>query len=524
MTYDAIVIGAGVNGLVTANYLARAGQRVIILEARDSAGGCHTTEEFAPGFRVDSCAHDVGWFPRRIAADLDLAAHGLQLQQTETSVFTPLPDGGHLTLSRDEGKTVAAIRSHSTRDAARWPAFATRMARISSFLEHLYSAPPPLLLSTNVTDLFSLLSLGRKLRGLGKVDMVELLRTLPMSVAELLDDTFEGDALKGTLGAAGITNIMQGPRSGGTAFVMLHHQVGGPAGEFRARPIPRGGVGALAASLASAAKAHGAELRLGSPVARIRVEGERTTGVVLENGEQLGARRVVSAVDPRRTLLDLLEPGLLDPEFVRAVQNIRFRGVRAKVNLALSELPSFTALPGAGEHLRGAISISPGLDYLEQAYDAAKHRRVSERPYLEARIPSLSDPSLAPADRHVMSIAMQYAPYRLDEGWSPRSRDALGDAVVRTLEDYAPGIGRSILHRQVLSPLDIEQRYGATEGNIYQGEMTLDQILFMRPVAGWARYRTPVAGVFLCGSGTHPGGGIPGASGYNAAREVLKDS
>ena len=523
MKYDTIVIGAGVNGLVTANYLARAGQRVLVVESRDVVGGCHTTEEIAPGFRVDTCAHDVGWFSPRLAGDLQLERHGLVLEQSETSVFTPLPDGRHLVLSRNQRHTAESIAAHSSRDATRWPAFVARMSRLSEFLAHLYSASPPLLMSTKVPDLIMLLGLGRKMRGLGKVDMVELLRTLPMSVAELLDDHFESDVLKGTLGAGGITNIMQGPRSGGTAFVMLHHQVGAPAGQFRARPIPRGGVGALSAALVAAARARGVEVRVGAPVVRILVEGERASGVAMQSGEQIASRGVVSSADPRRTLLDLLDPGLLEPEFVRAVQNIRFRGARAKVNLALTQLPSFAALPGDAEQLRGAISISPSLDYLEQAYDDAKHRRVSVRPYLEARIPSLSDPSLAPRGAHVMSVAVQYAPYRLDAGWDNRSRADLGDRVLATLEEYAPGLSRTVAHRQVITPRDIEQRYGASEGNLYHGEMTLDQILFMRPVAGWARYRTPVTGVYMCGSGTHPGGGIPGAAGYNAAREMLKD-
>ena len=524
MTCDAIVIGAGINGLVAANYLARAGQRVVVLEAGEKAGGSHITEELAPGFRVDTLEHDVGWFSPRIASDLQLSAHGLMLEQADVSVFAPQPDGRQLTLYRDGRRTVESIAAHSARDAERWPGFARRMARLSGFLGHLYSNSPPQLMSSSMADLFMLLGLGRKLRGLGKVDMVELLRTLPMAVAELLDDHFESDALKGVLGACGVTSIMQGPRSGGTAFVLLHHQVGGPEGQFRARALPRGGVGALAESLVVAAKSRGVEVRLGARVDQITVQRERSAGVVLEGGEHIPAGKVLSSLDARRTLLGILDPGLLDPEFVRALQHIRFRGVRAKVNLALSALPSFTALPGEGEHLRGAISISPSLDYLEHAYDDAKHRRVSDAPYLEARIPSVSDPALAPRGAHVMSVAVQYVPYRLDSGWSDADRDALGDKVIRTLEAHAPGISKSVVHRQVLTPADIEKRTGATEGNMYHGELALDQILFMRPVAGWSRYRTPIDGVYLCGSGTHPGGGIPGAAGHNAARAILKDA
>jgi phytoene dehydrogenase-like protein len=523
VSYDAIVIGAGVNGLVTANYLARAGQRVLVIEQRDQIGGTHSTDEIAPGFRIDSVEHDVGWFPPRIATDLGLASHGFQLEQSEVSVFTPLPDGRHLILGRDQQRTQESIAKHSARDAERWPAFTRRMARLAGFLEATYSQSPPAINSSKAADLFMLLGLGGKLRALGKVAMIDVLRTLPMAAAELLDDSFESDALKGTLGAAGITNIMQGPRSGGTAFVMLHHMVGSPPGQVRARPVTRGGVGSLAAALVAAGRARGVEVRTGARVERIEVGQGRVTGVALDNGEQIPAKRVVSGADPRRTLLELLDPGLLEPEFVRAVQNIKFKGIRAKVNLAVSSLPSFTALPGDGPHLRGAISISPSLDYLERAYDDAKHGRVSSRPYMEVRIPSLADPSLAPRGAHVVSIATQYAPYRLTGGWTDVRREALGDSVVAALAQYAPGLERSVVHRQVLTPRDIELRYGSTEGHAYQGELTLDQILFMRPVPGWSRYRAPVTGVYLCGSGTHPGGGIPGASGYNAAREILKD-
>ena len=523
MSFDAIVVGAGINGLVAANYLARAGQRVMVLEANEVAGGCHVTEEIAPGFRVDTLAHDVGWFPPRIVADLGLASHGLVLEQSDVSVFAPQPDGRHLTLYRDLRRASEAIAAHSTRDAERWPAFATRMARLSGFLEHLYSSSPPQLMSSSIADLFMLLGLGRKLRGLGKVDMVELLRTLPMAVAELLDDNFESDALKGVLGAGGVTNIMQGPRSGGTAFIMLHHQVGGPEGQFRARAIPRGGVGALATALIAAAKAHGVEVRLGARVDHVTAEKERVTGVMLEGGQHIAARRVVSSLDPRRTLLGITDPGLLEPEFVRALQNIKFRGVRAKVNLALSAAPSFSALAGEGEHLRGAISIAPSLDHLERAYDDAKHRRMSRAPYLEARVRPADAAPAAGRGAHVMSVAVQFVPYALDGGWNASAREKLGDVVLGTLEQYAPGISRTVLHRQVVTPVDIERRTGATEGNMYHGEMTLDQILFMRPVAGWSKYRTPVDGLYLCGSGTHPGGGIPGAAGHNAARSILKE-
>jgi phytoene dehydrogenase-like protein len=366
----------------------------------------------------------------------------------------------------------------------------------------------------------TLLGLGRRVRGMGKPDMIELLRVLPMSVAELLDDWFETDVLKGVLGAGGITGIAQGPRSAGTAFVMLHHQVGNPAGVVRGGGIRPGGAGGLSVRLAAAAQALGVGIRTGAGVARIVVKEGRATGVVLENGEEMSAAQVVSTADPRRTMLGMVDPTELAPEYTRAVQNIRHRGVCAKVNLALGELPRFT---GADEsQLRGVISISPSLDYLERAHDDAKYGAVSRAPYLEAVIPSLAEPALAPPGRHVMSVWMQYAPYRLKEGrWDAASREALGDRVVECLAAYAPNLRSSVIDREVMTPLDFEDAYGVPEGNLYHGEMGLDQILFMRPVPGWGHHRTPIAGLFLGGSGTHPGGGIAGGSGRLAARELL---
>ncbi|HLF25197.1 MAG TPA: NAD(P)/FAD-dependent oxidoreductase [Anaerolineae bacterium] len=520
--YGAIIIGAGINGLVTAAYLAKAGLRVLVLERRDRVGGVRVTEEAYPGFRFDTCAHDTGWLNPAIIRDLALARHPLEFIQPDPTVCAPSPDGGGLALWRDVDKSVEAIRRFSKSDADRWPAFSTRMAKLAGFLKSLYAITPPSITTTNPVELLTLLGLGRRLRGLGRQDMIELVRALPMSVDELLNDWFETDVLKGVLGAGGITGLMQGPRASGTAYVFLHHQLGSPAGTFRSIGLVRGGIGNLANAISAAARQHGVEIRLSAEVAHILVKADRVSGVVLRDGEEIGGRRVVSAVDPRRTFFELLDPLRLDPNFVRAVQNIKYRNARAKVNLALSELPHFDGLDPA--HLRGAISISPSLDYLEHAYDDAKHGGLSRRPYLEAIIPSLSDPTLAPPGRHVMSIWMQHAPYRLKDGaWDDRCREALGDLVVNTLAEYAPQLKASMLYRQVLTPLDLENTFGLTEGQLDHGELTLDQILFMRPVPGWAKYRTPMQDLYLCGPGTHPGGGVAGGSGYHAAREILKD-
>lgn len=540
--YDAILIGAGVNGLVAAAYLAKAGLRVLVLESRSTVGGTTSTEEAAPGFHFESCEHDIGWVSPTIVKELGLgpaSSNGasLDIVRPDPSVFAPPPRSpgiagsrGHLLLSRDVRRTADAIRVLSPSDADKWPAFTQALERMSGFLESVYGSPAPRATSNEPGDLLLMAGLGRRIRALGKKGMIELLRTVPMSVAELLDDWFENDLLKGTIGASGITGVMQGPRSSGTAFVLLHHHVGFQAGRDSVRQsyVVRGGSSSLARLLADVARRAGADVRVGAEVASIVVVDGRASGVELANGERIGARVIASGASPRRTFMSLVDPGFLEPEFVRAVRNIRFRGARAKVNLALDKLPSFASSPNdsTGAHLRATISLSPSLDYLERAYDDAKHGRVSSKPYLEIRIPSLLDPSLAPSGKHVMSVWMQYAPYHLaGASWDAAGgqRDALGNLVVRTIAEYAPAFEKTILHRQVLTPKDLEDSYGLTEGSLSQGELALDQILFMRPVAGWSRYRTPVRDLYLCGAGTHPGGGITGGSGRLAAREILKD-
>src|SRR5712691_1575774 len=512
---DVVVVGAGLNGLVAAAYLAKTGRRVLVLERRDTVGGTTVTEEIAPGFRCDTVQHDIGWLPPCIAADL--ALEDVPLIHADPAVVTPLGDGRYLQLSADRAKTAASLRDLSPADAARWREFSERMTRLAGFLLSLYLAPPPQPLRTAPGDLLTLLRLGRRFRGLGKTGMIDLLRALPMSVAELLDEWFEADALKGTLAAGAVTGLHQGPRSGGTAFGLLHHLVGHTG--FRSRVAVRGGVGTLARALAATAQRHGAEIRTGAAVQRITVADGRATGVVLASGEELTARTIVSAADPRRTLLGLVEPIHLDPDVVLAVRNIKCRGSVAKVNLALGELPRFAGFTG-----HGALSISPSLDYLERAYDDAKHHGVSRAPYCEVRIPSVLDPSLAPTGQHVMSVLVQYAPYDVEGGWTAARREALGDAVVATLAEYAPNLKNAIVHRQVLTPKDLEDGWSLTEGSLYQGELSLDQILFMRPVPGWSRYRMPLDGLYLCGPGTHPGGGIAGLAGRNAARTILKET
>jgi phytoene dehydrogenase-like protein len=521
-TYDVIVIGAGQNGLVAGAYLAKAGKRVLVLEGRPEVGGLQVTEEFHPGFRVDTALHQSGWLDPAIASDLSLGSATEGLLAPDPAVLSLTSDGPFL-LRRGIREAAGEIGKHSAGDAGKWEPFSRLVHKLSGLLQHLYGVTPPQLTSTRPADLWSLLGLGRRVRGLGKADMIEFLRILPMSVAELLDDWFESDALKGAIGAGGITGIMQGPRSAGTAFVMLHHLVGNPAGVFRGGSLRRSGGGSLSSRLAQAARGFGAEVLTGR-VARIRTVDGRAVGVILENGDEIAARQVLSTLDARRTMLGMVEPTELAPEYVQAVQNIRYRGVSAKVNLALGELPRFTGVEEGASLLRGVISLSPSLDYLEKAYDDAKHGRVSRQPYLEAVIPSLEDPSLAPPGGHVMSVWMQYAPFRRAGGWDAAARESLGDLVVNTLAERAPSLPSAIVHRQVLTPPDLAERFGVTEGSLHHGEMGLDQILFMRPVPGWGHHRTPVDQLFLGGAGTHPGGGIAGGAGRLAAREMLKAS
>lgn len=521
--YDTVLVGAGHNGLVCAAYLARAGLSVLVLERRDVVGGAAVTEELFPGFRFDSCAHRLGRLDARVVRDLALDDAGLQLRCPDLAVFAPLPGDDHLAIWRDPERTAAEIRRHSAADAERWPSFGAAMTPVVRFLQQLAAATPPELPPTAPRDLLTCMELGIRLRRLGRRELAEVLRVLPMSAAELLDEWFESDPLRGVLAGIGVTGLFLGPRAAGTAYQML----GGLSPEaevLRPAEFVTGGMGRLTEALASTAQASGARIRTGVEVERIRTGDGKVTGAVLSDGEEVNAGRVVSNVDPKRTFLGLVEPTELDPEFVRKVRAVRTRGASAKVHLALAELPRFHGAADHPELLEGIIRICPSLDYLERAYDDAKYGGISRSPYLEAVIPSTTDPTLAPPGQHVMSVYVQYAPYELKDGtWDAGRREALGDRVVETLSTYAPGIGDAILDRHVTTPSDLEDAFGLTGGCPSHGEMALDQLFFMRPVPECARYRTPIRDLYLCGAGTHPGGGVTGTAGYNAAREVLRD-
>jgi phytoene dehydrogenase-like protein len=520
--YDTIVVGAGHNGLVTAGYLAKAGQKVLVLESRDTVGGAASTQEVFPGFRVDTGAHRVGGLSTTVIHDLGLVGHGLEVLDADPCVFVPVLQGKPLTMWRDAQKTAESIREFSASDADAWIPFTELLGKAAGFLEAVWTTTPPDVTGSDLGDLTASAKLGLKLRGLGKKDMVEVMRILPMSVYELLGDWFESDLVKGALAGSAVGGLCQGPMGAGTVYTLLHHHVGAGPGIVRPTRRIRGGIGRLSEALVFACEAAGAEVRTSAMVERIVVEDGTAKGVVVD-GVEIRAGRVVSNADPRRTFFELMDPSEMRPGFARKVGNIRYRGVMAKVHLALNGLPDFTCMPGPGEHLNGVISISPSLEYVERAYDAAKYGRAADEPYLEVSIPSQTDPSVAPDGKHLMSIVFQYAPYALLTGsWDDAARAALADGTVQTLARFAPNLESLVEARHVLTPLDMEEQFGLAEGNVYHGEMTLDQLLFMRPVPGASRYTTPVRGLYLCGAGTHPGGGVTGVPGFNAAREILK--
>ncbi len=522
-SYDAVVIGGGHNGLVCAAYLARAGRRVLVLERRHVLGGAAVTEEVFPGFHFSVCSYVVSLLRPEIIRELDLARHGLELIPLECS-FSPYLDGSSLVRWPDPDQTRREIAKFSAKDAEIYPRFGEAMVRLGRFVRPILDETPPDAVSPGLGDLLDLLRLGRRFRDLDPIDRLRKLQMFTMSAVDFLDRWFESDALKSPMAVSGIIGTFLGVRSPGTAYVLLHHYMGEIDGAFRSWGFAKGGTGAVSLAIADAARRHGAEIRTEAAVSRIDVQGGRARAVILEDGTEIFTKKVISAVDPRRTFLGFVGREHLDPKFVTEIERYKFRGSSGKVNLALDRLPNFTSRPGDGPHLRGDIAIAPSIDALERAYDEAKYGKWSSRPYLNVVIPSVVDPSIAPPGKHVMSIFVQYAPYHLEGGaasW-PEHREAFGDTVVETLEEYCPGLTRSILHRQVLTPWDLEQEFGLTEGNIFHGELSLEQLFFLRPAAGWARYRTPVRDLWMCASGTHPGGGVMGAPGRNAARELLK--
>jgi phytoene dehydrogenase-like protein len=520
--YDVIIIGGGHNGLVCAAYLARAGRRVLVLEKRDVIGGAAVSEEVFPGFRFSVFSYVVSLLRPEIIRDLELARHGLHILPLE-STLTPLPNGDYLAQWGDHDHNRHELARHSIRDAEAYDEFGKLMLQMARAIKPLLGMTPPDPASLKLADLRGLFGLSTQFQTIGREHLHALHKLLTMSSADYLDEWFETEALKATKSASGIIGTFLGPRSPGTAYVLLHHYMGEIDGVFRAWGFAKGGNGSVSAAIAAAARERGVEIRTGAAVERVLVENGRATGVALEKGDEIRAKTIVSAADPRRTFMQLVGAEHLPDDFVQAISRYKFRGSSGKVNLALAELPNFTCLPGRGPHLRGAISISPSIDYLERAYDDAKYGAYSRKPYMDIVIPSMIDPSMAPPGKHVMSIFVQYVPYNLEGGWTDARREAFGDTVIETLSEYAPNLKSAILHRQIITPADIERIVGLSEGNIFQGELTLQQLFFLRPAPAWARYRTPIEGLHQCASGTHPGGGVMGASGRNAALTLLRE-
>ncbi|MBM4189060.1 MAG: NAD(P)/FAD-dependent oxidoreductase [Gemmatimonadetes bacterium] len=513
--FDTAVIGAGTNGLVAAIGLARAGSRVVVLEAGPAAGGVLETIEFAPGFRAAPLAPDLGWIPPDVIRGAGLALESLP---PANPTVVALGSGESLSLRPAVAATSAELARLSRSDAERWPAFAGLLGMTAGFLGRLYTSPPPRIDADSIGEYFSLAKLGRSLRGLGKREMVEVLRTVPLSAAELLDDWFESDLLKGALAALAVADVSQGPMSGGTAFTLLHRLVGAAPGVVGERTRLAGGGPALVSALLDRARAAGVELRFAAPVTQILVKDDAVAGVVLGDGSEIPCREVVSSLDPTSTMLELLDPVHLDPEFIHAVKQIRYRGVTTKLLLGMDGLPE---VPGVAGPVAGAVVIAPSVGYLEKAADASKYGRASDEPTVEIRWPSVSDPSLAPAGRHSAVVSVQYTPYRLREGnWADQA-SVVADRALGVIDRYLPGFSSRVMNRMVLTPMDLERRFGLREGAVAQGEMMLDQILFMRPVPGWSRSATPMPGLYWCGASTHPGGGVTGMSGWLAAQAVL---
>jgi phytoene dehydrogenase-like protein len=515
--YEVIIVGGDPNGLAAAARLAQRGRRVLVLERRAALGGAFSSEELFPGFHFNTGWPDAGLLDAQLTKDLNLAQHGLEFIKSPVAAHAL---GSGITLWRDPHRSASELHEHSIPDAQAFMDYAQEAERYAGLLQRMARMAPPALNYRPLRLLLAWAGAGLAARRLGPRGLMDFLRVLPMSARHYLDRHFASDALKGLLGAASVAELMQGPRAAGTAFKLLYGQMAGASGGYRSAQRVSGGLGALNQALAAAASAAGAEIRTGTEVQRILVEDYRAVGVQMADGSRIAATAILSIASPRRTLLNWVGGPQLEPRVVRRLRNIKYQGSSATVHLALSALPAFKA---SQEQLSGDIVLCPSLDYAERAYDAAKHGQLSPEPVLIARIPSLLDAGLAPKGQHAMSITVRYAPYRLRDGDWDSQREALGDLALRTLEQYAPGLNKLVLHRNVITPLDYESDYGLAEGAFTQGQMGLDQLLTMRPIPGFAGYRSPVEGLYLGGDGAHPGGGVSGRPGYNAAKQILEE-
>ncbi|HTX69632.1 MAG TPA: NAD(P)/FAD-dependent oxidoreductase [Thermoleophilia bacterium] len=521
-TYDAIVVGGGHNGLVNGAYLARAGLKTLILERRHVVGGAAITEELRPGFSFTTFSYALSLLRPQIVQDLELTKHGF-LPLLMSSKFAPAEDGDYLWMTKDHARNLREIARHSPRDADAYEQYGHDLGMVVRALKPLLDREPPDLFSEDPEELLALAGLGRRLRDMDRRTLHNAVRLLTGSAADFLDDYFESELLKGYLASSSIIGTKVGPRSQGSGLVLLYHSMGEHDGESGAWAFHKKGNGGFTQVLARAAQAIGAEIRLEAPVERVVTRDGRATGVALADGTEFHADVVVSALDPRRTFLELVEPRELPDDLVESIRRLKFQGVSSKVNFALDGLPQYPGLEGREDIFRGFLNIGPSIDYVERAFDEGKYGWYSSRPYIDGAIQSTIDPDMAPPGKHVMSCFVQYTPYRLRESGWDAEKQALGDTVQRTLESYFPGFGDLILQREVVTPLDIERTTGLAEGNIFAGEFLAPQMFFFRPAPGWSQYRTPIEGYYQCGSGTHPGGCVMGAPGKLAAERILKD-
>ena len=521
MPHDVVIIGGGHNALTAAFYLAKAGRKPLVLERRPVIGGCATSEEFAPGYRSATLAHTLGPLRPPVIRDMQLERRGVKFVHPDPRLVALGADGRPLVFSTDATRTADAIRPFSAKDATRYPEFCQAMTRIGDFLSDLIDMTPPSIDSPSAGELWELLKTGRKFRALGRKESFALLRYGPMAVADLVAEWFETDLLQAAIATRAIHGSAVGPWSAGTgALLLLAAAIDPLPGGSSISAV--GGPGAVTRAMADAAREAGAEIRTGASVKQIAIKDGSVSGVVLADGTSIPATLVVSSADPRHTFLQLIDPIELEPEFTTRIRNYRMPGVVAKLNFGLRGLPAFRGLTGdPAQALRGRVQLGPGIDYLERAFDASKYGKPSSEPYLDITFPSIADPTMAPAARHVMSVHMQYAPYARRGGSWQGHESALSNTVLNALEPHAPGITALVEHEQVITPLALEETYGLTGGHIYHGELALDQLFTMRPTLGWADYGTPITGLYLCGSGTHPGNGLTGASGRNAARRIL---
>jgi phytoene dehydrogenase-like protein len=521
-SYDAIVIGGGHNGLVNGAYLAKGGLKTLVLERRPLVGGAAITEELYPGFWFTTFSYALSLLRPDIIQDLELTRHGF-MPLLMSSTFAPMENGDYLWLGQDHDENLKEIARHSRHDADAYTQYVHDVERVCQAIKPLLDAPPPDLFSDDPEELLALATLGSRFRAMDKRTLHNTVRLLTGSAADFLDDYFESDIVKGYLASSAIIGTKVGPRSQGSGLVLLYHIIGEHDGQFGAWAFHKGGNGGFTQVLARAARSFGAEIALESPVAEVLTKGGRAVGVALTDGTEYRATTVVSALDPRRTFLELVDPRELPADLVETIARFRFQGTSSKVNFALDALPKYPALGDRGDMFRGFTNIGPSMDYLEHAFDDAKYGWYSQRPYLDCAIQSTIDPDMAPPGKHVMSSFVAYTPYELRESDWDTERQNLGDTVQATLESFFPGFGDLVLHREVVTPLDIERTVGLSEGNIFAGEFLAPQMFFFRPAPGWSQYRTPIDGYYQCGSGTHPGGCVMGAPGKLAAERILKD-